>query len=119
MQKEILSIVLIVIAIAFAFAMVGCSYKALLGKIPDVEFDEFTYHRAGNFTSADITAKGCRYDGDKDSLIVDDVSVKADYGPFLNFNIGLKGYKRSYDPETGQETTRLILKKTQKKGLEK
>jgi hypothetical protein len=71
----------------------GCSTgKGLLSQIPMAEFERFEYHRAGNMTSMDMVARDSKIDGD--SILVDEVSIKADYGPVINFNIFLKGYKR-------------------------
>lgn len=82
------------IAILFLLVLlVGCGgYKKLLTQVPDVEFESFTYHRAGNVTSATITATGAKLAGDV--LTVDDLTITADYGPFVNFNINMKGYRR-------------------------
>ena len=70
----------------------GCSMKSLLNEVPDGEFKNFEYHRAGNGTSAGITASNAAIqDG---QLTIEQLSIKADYGPFVNFNIKLEGWKK-------------------------
>ena len=62
-------------------------------EIPMAEFDTFEYHRAGNLSSLHIQAENAHMD--KDIIIIEKVSLQADYGPFVNFNIKLEGYKRA------------------------
>jgi len=75
------------------FLLFGCSGKSLMQQIPMAEFENFEYHRAGNFSSLHIQAQNAHMD--KDLIIIDSVSLQADYGPFVNFNIKLEGYKRA------------------------
>ena len=76
-----------------ALSLTGCgTADKLLNKIPSSEFKTFEYHRAGNATSADIVAIGSSI---KDGyLTIDSLSIKEDWGPFVNFNMKMEGYKR-------------------------
>lgn len=71
----------------------GCSLQNELNNIPQIDFDILEYHRAGNGTSADIRAEGSSINGC--SQVVKSLSVRADYGPFVNFSIDIQGLKRT------------------------
>ena len=71
----------------------GCSLQKALDSIPSGEFKSFSSHRAGNVTSADITAKNAKKNANGD-IVVDEVSIKLDYGPAFNLNVKLEGWKR-------------------------
>lgn len=71
----------------------GCSMQNELGNVPQIEFDSLEYHRAGNGTSADIRAGVSSINGCTQTI--KDLSIKADYGPFVNFSIDIKGFKRT------------------------
>jgi hypothetical protein len=83
---------LIVLAIATALLLSGCSMAGNLAKIPEGEFERFEYHRAGNATSTHITAINAIRVGDMTEI--EKVTVSVDYGPFANFLILLEGYKK-------------------------
>ncbi len=71
----------------------GCATSSYLNKLPDFEFEEFEYHRSGNTTSADIVAKNAVKDGGL--LLIEEVVIKEDWGPFFNANIRIKGLSRA------------------------
>lgn len=98
----------IIIFVCLVFcASVGCmgcaTGKGLLLEIPTAEFESFEYHRAGNMTSMDISARNSKLDGD--SISIEEVSIKADYGPTVNFNLSLKGYKRKISDFVKEQIT--------------
>ncbi len=71
----------------------GCAgYTHMLDSIPSAEFDSFEYHRAGNFTSADITVLGAKKT--KKTIVFNTVTITGDYGPFVNFRVHITKYKR-------------------------
>lgn len=74
----------------------GCSQKSLINEIPLVEFDKFEYHRAGNFSSAHISAENSSIT--EKEVHIEKLSIQADYGPAVNFNITMEGYKRELTP---------------------
>jgi len=80
---------LLLMLLPFLFS---CSGKSLMQDIPMAEFERFEYHRAANFSSLHIVATGAIMD--EDYIVIDHVSLQADYGPFVNFNIKLEGYAR-------------------------
>jgi len=87
--------------------LLGCAgYSAFLDQIPMAEFESFSYHRGGNVSSATVTATGASI---KDRAItIDTLHITADYGPFVNFDVQLKGYRRQLPddvtlPETKKE----------------
>jgi len=92
-RKNILSMALAGALLAMFLSLPGCAGPELLSKIPNNEFSNFEYHRAGNATSVDIVAKGAKKT--PDGIQVDNVDIKADYGPFVNFNIKLENYRMS------------------------
>lgn len=71
----------------------GCSMQNELSSIPQIDFESLEYHRAGNGTSADIRAEASSINGCTQSIR--SLSIKADYGPFVNFSIDIKGFKRT------------------------
>lgn len=74
----------------------GCAYNSFLDQIPMAEFESFSYHRSGNVTSATVTAQGASI---KDRVItIQELHITADYGPFVNFDVQLKGYRRALPP---------------------
>ena len=75
-----------------ALIMTGCTLNEAINKVPTAEFKTFEYHRAGNMTSVDIEAKNSKVEGG--TLVIEELDIKADYGPFSNFNIFIEGYKR-------------------------
>jgi hypothetical protein len=81
----------------FPFLLFSCSGKSLLHEIPNAEFTKFSYHRAGNMSSLHIEARNAKMDNNE--IVIESVTVQADYGPFVNFNIRLEGYKRIRAPE--------------------
>lgn len=89
-----LQLLIIIILLSFLFS---CSGKSLMQEIPMAAFDKFEYHRAGNVSSLHITATGAIMD--KDYVVIDNVNIIADYGPFVNFNIILEGYSRERVPD--------------------
>jgi hypothetical protein len=73
-------------------ALTGCA-NSLIKKLPHATFDEFSYHRGGNVTSATITARNGEF---KDGVFtVEDMSITEDWGPAFNADIKIKGYKRT------------------------
>lgn len=63
-----------------------------LNNIPNAEFKTFEYHRAGNFSSADIVVNGAKIDG---KLIkFDEVRITEDWGPFFNISVKIEEYQR-------------------------
>ena len=74
----------------------GCSQKSLIYEIPLVEFKKFEYHRAGNFSSAHITAENSSINDE--AVQIEKLSIQADYGPVVNFNITIEGYQRELTP---------------------
>ncbi len=81
------------ILILLTLTLSGCATSSYLNKLPDFEFEEFEYHRSGNTTSADIVAKNAVKDGDL--LLIEEVVIKEDWGPFFNANIRIKGLSRA------------------------
>ena len=75
----------------------GCSQKSLIREIPLVEFNKFEYHRAGNFSSAHISAENSSINDE--AVQIEKLSIQADYGPVVNFNIIIEGYKRELTPQ--------------------
>lgn len=82
---------LLMIIIAALFLQ-GC-VVSYLDKIPQGEFEEFHYDRAGNMSSVHITAVGAKKTNDE--VIINLINIAVDYGPFINFKMYIKGYKRS------------------------
>ena len=81
------------ILLVFVLLIFGCvPYNEMIKRIPLVEFNSFSYHRAGNITSASITATGARIENGV--ITIDDIHIIEDYGPFVNFDIQLHGYRR-------------------------
>lgn len=96
---------LLLILLPFLF---GCSGKSLMADIPMAGFDRFEYHRAGNMSSLHIVATGAIMD--EDYVVIDKVTVLADYGPFVNFNIILEGYSRERsDIEIKDVTGKVVI----------
>lgn len=60
-------------------------------KIPEIEFDDFSYSRTGNVTATTIDATGAKRN-DKE-IVIDSVKVTTS-NPFFGANIQIKGYKR-------------------------
>ena len=88
--------IILLISIVSLTGLSSCSSifptaNGMLDKIPHVEFDKYEYHRSGNVTSADITAIGGVIN--EDELMIESLHIKADYGPMVNFNILIEGYK--------------------------
>lgn len=93
----------LILSLYFLKGCGGCN--EMLKKIPDASFGSFSYHRGGNVTSAQITAtNGKIYD---DTLSVENIALALDYGPFVNFKLNVKGYKR----RLSEENTALSLQK--------
>lgn len=85
------------ILIITALLLSSCSATNLIGKIPNAQFDRFEYHRGGNVTSADVQATNAVItDGE---LKIQELRIKADYGPMVNFNIYIEGYRRVIEEE--------------------
>jgi hypothetical protein len=75
-----------------ALLFTGCAGIDLINEVPQAEFKRFEYHRGGNCTSAHITAIDSKLvDG---VLEIGEIQIQADYGPAVNWNITLEGYKR-------------------------
>ena len=70
----------------------GCATSRLIDKIPYASFDKFSYHRAGNVTSADIQATGANFDGKV--MAIQSLNIQEDWGPAVNLSISIEGYKR-------------------------
>lgn len=64
----------------------------LINDIPKIEFETFEYDRGGNVTSAHIEATNSRFVDDH--ILVDEIVIKSDYGPAVNFRVKITGYKR-------------------------
>ena len=82
-------------AICFAVALAmlnGCATSRLIDKIPYASFDKFSYHRAGNVTSADVQAVGASFDGKV--MTIKSLDIQEDWGPAVNLSIRIEGYKR-------------------------
>jgi hypothetical protein len=69
----------------------GCADR-LISKVPSAEFRNFEYHRAGNMSSAHIKATNSKVKDDQ--IEIEMLNIQEDWGPFVNFNILLEGYKR-------------------------
>lgn len=81
------------ILMLFVMLLPGCvSYDQMLKKIPKVEFESFSYHRGGNTTSASISATNAVIE--KGVIEVEYIHIIQDWGPFLNFDVQLRGYRR-------------------------
>lgn len=81
------------ILVLSTFLLSGCtSISSSLNKIPNAEFQSFSYHRTGNVTSASVMATNAKKENGK--LSVEAISVQTNYGPFLSVNLELRGYKR-------------------------
>ncbi len=81
-----------IVILTVTVALTGCGGLGLIDEIPRAEFKKFEYHRGGNVTSAHITATDSRIvDG---GVEVGSINIQADYGPAVNFNIKLEGYRR-------------------------
>ena len=76
----------LIVLIMIIFLFIGCSsYNRLIKEIPLVEFDSFSYHRAGNISSATITAIGAKIENEE--ISIHELHITEDWGPFINFNI--------------------------------
>lgn len=84
-------IVFIIICLG-SFLLTGCSSKGLLNELPKISCESYESHRAGNFSSSHIYADGVVVTDDK--VGIEKLRITADYGPFVNFNIIIKGYSR-------------------------
>lgn len=71
------------------------SFDKDLESIPDIECETFTYNRGGNFSSSFIQVKGAKIDGEY--IVFDEVIIDTKYGPVVNFNLRIEGYKRKID----------------------
>lgn len=85
------NIFLIMIVALLCQGCAGCASR-LIDKVPQAEFEKFSYHRGGNVTSASVVAAGSQI---KDGVItIDSLEVQENWGPAVNFTITLEGYKR-------------------------
>lgn len=69
----------------------GCADR-LIEKIPNAEFESFSYHRGGNVTSANVTASKSKIKDNK--ITIESLEIQEDWGPAFNFNLEIKGYSR-------------------------
>ncbi len=84
--------VLLLLLLGLLLLVAGCAGMDLISMIPEAEFTRFQYDRGGNVTSAHIEATNSKITGDE--IQIDEISIKSDYGPAVNFNIKLEGYRR-------------------------
>lgn len=82
---------ILMIIILSCFLFTGC-VSSMLEDIPRSEFKRFEYHRGGNVTSTTIIAENSKKTAK--TYTVEKVTIKSDYGPFVNFSVYLEGYKR-------------------------
>ena len=72
---------------------IGCTpLHTMIETIPNVEFDTFYSHRGGNVTSATVSAEDAVKEGD--NIIIGEVEVTLDYGPFFNYYMKMTGFTR-------------------------
>jgi hypothetical protein len=96
MKKQIVFLIILAMALIVGGCSGCVSHKGMLREIPEAEFKEFSYHRAGNVTSADIVAKNAKIENGKISIGA--IDIKLDYGPAVNWNIHIEGYSRRLAP---------------------
>ena len=86
-----MKLLIIITILVISLFLQGC-VASQLDRIPPGEFAEFQYDRAGNMSSVHITAVGAKKTNE--GVTIDLVNIAVDYGPFVNFKVYIKGYKR-------------------------
>ena len=83
------------VCLTVLMALSGCATgQGLMDMVPNAEFKRFEYNRGANFTSMHIVAINARKTLGGE-IEVEKVNIIGDYGPWVNFNITLEGYRRA------------------------
>jgi len=81
------------VVLLLGMSLLGCgAYNRVLKRIPNCEFETFSYDRTGNVTSCHIkVTKATIHEG---VITFDDVEATGDYGPAFSYKLHITKYSR-------------------------